>query len=85
MQEPFRTVVARLAAAELARPICGCEDASRELFRWQFDLARSSGSGDEQYGAVSAADLDNPLGTRRGHVAAWRFIRQRQRYQGFLA
>lgn len=85
MQGPFRAIVARLAAAELARPICGCDDASRELFRWQFDLARSSGSGDEQYGAVSASDLDNPLGTRRGHVAAWRFIRQRQRLQGFLA
>jgi hypothetical protein len=85
MQEPFRTVVARLAAAELARPICGCDEASRELYRWQFDLARTSGAGDEAYGAISANDLDNPLGTRRGHVFAWRFIRQRQQLRGFLA
>jgi len=85
MQEPFRTIVARLAAAELARPICGCESANRELARWQFDLARSGGANDEIYGAVSADDLNNPLGTRRGHAAAWRFIRQRQNVRGFLA
>jgi hypothetical protein len=85
MQEPWRTVVVRLAAAELARPICGCEAANRELFRWQFDLARSSGNADEAYGAINPNDLDNPLGTRRGHVQAWRFIRQRRAYQGFLA
>jgi hypothetical protein len=85
MQEPWRTVVARYAAAELARPICGCDSASRELFRWQLDLARSSGNADEAYGAINPNDLDNPLGTRRGHVQAWRFIRQRRAYQGFLA
>ena len=85
MQEPFRTAVARLAAAELARPVCGCESANRELARWQFDLARSGGASDEVYGAVSASDLDNPLGTRRGHVHAWRLIRQRLHVRGFLA
>lgn len=85
MQEPFRTIVARLAAAELARPICGCEAASAELARWQFDVSRSGGANDEVYGAISADDLSNPLGTRRGHIAAWRFIKQRQRWQGFLA
>jgi hypothetical protein len=84
--DPFwQTVVARFAAAELARPICGCEDANRELFRWQFDLARTSGSGDEAYGAISAKDLDNPFGTRRGHVWAWRAIQTRQQLRGFLA
>lgn len=84
MARIYQTVVARLAAAELARPICGCESANRELARWQFDLARSGGANDEVYGAVSAGDLDNPLGTRRGHIAAWRFIRQRQDVRGFL-
>jgi hypothetical protein len=84
--DPFwQTVVARFAAAELARPICGCEDANRELFRWQFDLARTSGSGDEAYGAISARDLDNPFGTRRGHVWAWRAIQTRTQLRGFLA
>jgi len=67
------TVVARLAAAELARPICACETANRELARWQFDLARSAGANDEQY-ILSLADLDNPFGTRRGHVEAWKHV-----------
>lgn len=85
MQRIYQTAVARLAAAELARPICGCDDANRELSRWQFDLARSSGANDEMYGAISANDLDNPLGTRRGHIFAWRFIEARQRLVGYLA
>lgn len=87
MQRQMALVVARLAAAELARPVCACDNGNsgnRELYRWQFDLARSSGANDEAYGAVSAQDLDNPLGTRRGHVQAWRFILNQQRGEGIL-
>lgn len=84
MARIYQTVVARLAAAELARPICGCTDANRELSRWQLDVARSGGANDEIYGAISQDDLNNPLGTRRGHIAAWRFIRDRARAVGFL-
>lgn len=84
MQQPWRVVVARLAAAELARPICACDEANRELARWQFDLARTSGAGDEAYGAVSAADLNNPFGTRRGHVYAWRQVEQLRTLRGIL-
>jgi hypothetical protein len=84
MQEPYRTIVARLAAAELARPICACDEANRELYRWQFDLARTAGSGDEAYGAVSAEDLNNPFGTRRGHVYAWKQVRNLRQLRGFL-
>jgi hypothetical protein len=84
--DPFwQTVIARFAAAELARPICGCDDANRELYRWQFDLARTSGAGDEAYGAISQDDLNNPYGTRRGHVFAWRAVQSRQPWRGFLA
>lgn len=81
MDRDLAIVVARLAAAELARPICACDSdqtAVRELYRWQFDLARTGGSGGEEYGAISAADLDNPLGTRRGHVQAWQYIQRKQ-------
>lgn len=75
MQEPYRTAVVRMAAAELAMQLCGCETANRELHRYQFDLARSSGANDEAYGAVSAQDLDNPFGTRRGQVEAWKLVK----------
>jgi hypothetical protein len=76
MDQKYRVAVARMAAAELARPICACDEANRELHRWQFDLARTGGSNDESYGAVSATDLDNPFGTRRGHVYAWRTVKE---------
>ncbi len=85
MQEPFKTIVARLAAAELGRPVCGCEAANRELARWQFDLARSAGANDEAYGAVSQEDLANPFGTRRGHVHAWRQVKNLRHIHGILA
>lgn len=72
----WQVVIARLAAAELARPICACDSQQTraEIHRWQYDLARTSGAADEIYGAISPGDLDNPLGTRRGHVQAWRAI-----------
>jgi hypothetical protein len=84
MQASWRPIVARLAAAELGRPICGCSEANREIYRWQTDLARTSGAADEAYGAVSAADLDNPFGTRRGSVYAWRAVRNLRQLRGHL-
>jgi len=83
MQEPYRTVVARLAAAELGRTICGCDYANRELYRWQFDVSQTA-RGDELFG-ISPENLNNPLGTRRGHVAAWKFIMDQQQLTGILA
>lgn len=75
MAATYRTVVARLAMAELGRPVCACDGANRELHRWQFDLARSAGANDEAFGFISREDLSNPLGTRRGAVMAWKQIR----------
>lgn len=83
MDRKFQVAVARMAAAELARPICACDEANRELYRWQFDLARTGGSNDESYGMVSATDLDNPFGTRRGHVYAWRMVKEVRKLIGF--
>lgn len=83
MQEPYRTVVARLAAAELARPVCGCDAANRELYHWQFDLSQTA-RGDELFG-ISPENLNNPFGTRRGHVQAWKFIMDAQHLTGILA
>ena len=83
MARKWATIVARLAAAELARPVCGCDNANREVYRWQFDLARSAGANDEQY-QISAQQLDNPFGTRRGHVYAWQQVVSERRLRGFL-
>lgn len=76
----FQTVVARLAMAELARPICACESANRELARWQFDLSRT-GANDEVY-SVPPERLNNPFGTRRGHVYAWHEVAKLKQVRG---
>ena len=78
----WKTVISRLAAAELTRPICACSNANKELAEWQWDLSRNGGT-DEVYS--SPQDLTNPLGARRGHIYAWRSIQQLQRTIGFLA
>lgn len=74
MQERWRLIVARMAMAELGRPLATCDVANRELYHWQFDLARAAGANDEQY-RIAEADLNNPFGTRRGHVYAWRQVK----------
>lgn len=74
MPYTMQVVVARLAMAELARPICGCDTANRELWRWQFDLGRAAGANDEQY-QISPEDLNNPFGTRAGAVYAWKQVK----------
>lgn len=78
----WKTVVARLAAAELTRPICACANANKELAEWQWDLSRQGGA-DEVYS--SPQDLTNPLGARRGHIHAWRTIQRLQRTIGIIA
>lgn len=70
----WAVVITRLAAAEMSRRICGCEQSNRELFRWQVDLAMDM-DGAASF-SVSPEDLDNPLGTRAGQVYAWKRIRQ---------
>ncbi len=80
----WQRIVARFAMAEMPERLAACDIANKELWRWQFDLARSSGAADEAYGAVSARDLENPFGTRRGHVFAWREIQQPMTATGLL-
>ena len=77
MPNQWAVIVARLAAAELTRPIAATDAANRELYRWQFDLARGGGKAEEQF-QISPQDLDNPLGTRAGQVWAWKQIRNQR-------
>lgn len=84
MDPAWQVIVARLAAAELAKPICACETANRALHTWTFDVARTGGANDESYGAVSQEDLQNPFGTRRGHIYAWKQVKRLRQLRGFL-
>src|SRR5262245_15459650 len=85
MAARWRPIVARLAAAELPRRICACDTANRWLHEWQFDVSRVGvGQGAEQY-AVSAAQLNNPFGTRRGHLFAYNQVKHLRQLGGMLA
>lgn len=84
MDSRLRPVVARLSTAELNKRICACDTANAELHRWQFDLARSSGMGDEAYGAIGQDALNNPLGTRRGQIEAWKYVKGLRTLKGFV-
>lgn len=74
MRRYWQQTTVYLALAELEGPICACESVSQRLHHWQFDLARTGGAEDESYGATPSGDLDNPFGTRRGHVEAWKRV-----------
>lgn len=78
MSSQYQSLVARMSAAEMGRRICACDAALQDLYHWQFDLSRAAGANDEQY-SISQADLDNPFGTRRGHVWAWKQVRNLRR------
>ena len=77
MPSSLAQVLSRLAVAELGRPICSCEVANREIARWQHDFAYT-GPNDETY-QISPGDLDNPFGTRLGHIQAWRYVQANRR------
>ena len=82
VSKKFLAPLARMAAAEVARPICACETANRILYNWQFDLSRAAGANDEQYSTVEAM-LSNPFGTRRGHWEGWSAVTQNRILRGF--
>jgi hypothetical protein len=74
-------IITRLALAELARPLSGCEEANRQARRWQQDAARAAGTLEEQF-RISNSDLDNPIGTLWGHIQAWRRIKEYRLQRG---
>lgn len=74
MDEEWARIVAYFAASKLDRPVCAC---SRHWFeQWQSDLAFSGGANELASYSLSPSDLDNPFGTRRGAVHAWRRVRR---------
>jgi hypothetical protein len=73
----WENIIAYLAAAELQRKICGCEDASNELKNWQANMAlaeTTSNMNGERY-RVPDSVLANPFGTRKGHLYAWEMVK----------
>ena len=68
----YAQAIAWMATARLERPPCGCQNV-RAMFN---DLMRDlsftgSGEGEGSY-FISPEDLNNPFGTRKGEVLAWK-------------
>ena len=72
----WEKTVADYAAALMERPICDCATASHRVTQAQTDLAFSGGASELSSYNLSSSDLDNPFGTRRGAVMAWKQVKQ---------
>lgn len=80
IRNEFKRAIAYLAVSLLDRPICACDHIAALAKQYQTDLAlaQASPQGSTSYRFSSGARLlDNPLGTTKGAVYAWRFV---QRY-----
>lgn len=71
--------ITMLATARLDRPLCGCNSAQDLADKYSEDLSLSI-TGKTYISPVQI--LNNPLGTRRGEVMAWRRISKMLRNRG---
>lgn len=62
--------IAELATTRLERPMCAGTNIIALQARWREDLARA---GEVSFN-LSLGDLDNPFGTQRGAIQAWRRV-----------
>ncbi len=76
MDPRWERAIALLAATMLERPICGCPNVENITRYWRDDLAatHTDREGGDTY-QFPAKFLNNPLGTTRGALQAWRIIR----------
>lgn len=73
MDPEWARIVAYYAAALLDRPVCECNNVHAWIDHWRQDLAPNLENVSFQ---ISPEDLNNPFGTRRGAIFAWRRVRQ---------
>lgn len=73
MDPHWARIVAQFAASKLDREVCDCA-SSAQLDYWSQDLAYVGGATQLATFSISPSDLDNPFGTRRGAVMAWKAI-----------
>lgn len=79
MYPKWARAVAHLAAGSLEHPLCECQNTAHQLSYWRDDLSFVKGtqSSSESY-RTSARTLDNPFGSTRGALVAWRAMRMEQ-------
>jgi len=62
--------ITQIAVARLQRPICACSNVCALLDEWRRDLSVTGEGG----AMLNKEALDNPFGTRRGEVLAWKRV-----------
>lgn len=79
MKPAWARAVVYFATALLNRPMCACQSLSAQMEYWQDDLAKIqiNQSTTENYN-IDRKSLDNPFGTTRGALYAWRVFRREQ-------
>lgn len=79
MDPQWERTVAYMAAALLERPPCDCVKGTWQ--RWRQDLTLTEGSSDGGIGLgyfrQPQGNIDNPFGTTRGEVNAWRRVKDK--------
>lgn len=71
MARKYERAISVMAASVLERPFCGCKTVEAASQFWREDFALLT---QDHSFRVSSKLLDNPLGTTRGAVEAWRII-----------
>lgn len=71
MARKYERAISVMAASVLERPFCGCKTVEAASQYWREDFALLT---QDHSFRVSSKLLDNPLGTTRGAVEAWRII-----------
>lgn len=77
----WRRVLAQFAAALIPGMLCECAKADSFLHIWQQDVSRI-GNAQEEF-AFKEQAINNPLGPRRGAIAAWQAIKTPAHTRGY--
>jgi len=83
MAKHMQQIVTVFAAAELKRRICACREVNERLHDLQMDMALEA-TQTERY-TRSQRDMDNPFGTRLGHIQAWKKAQDHLLRRGYSA
>jgi hypothetical protein len=71
LSEDWARTIAMLATCKLERSLCACGNVSALAEHWREDLSFQGKDGSY---FVGFSLLDNPFGTRRGEIAAWKKV-----------
>lgn len=75
----WQRAITYYALTLLDRPMCACDTVKAMMKHWTDDLATTESSGgDTLTHTLAPGILNNPLGTTRGAIYAWRLIQRQQ-------